>query len=518
MDASDVLTLMRRVADSKSALAHHENRAAFVDANALSTEQSDSLQKVKSELKSVVLELEKEMALKFQAEAALQHEREMLFSSKHAKVMQLRDTEIAELEAQRDTMAQWLRRGVTEAERLSSDLVAAAADLGVAREREGDARTVVEDLTVAGRFVSDELETISKTVSSLTESTLAIRDSLRGQDSSLAEYHEAIESSAKASSGHTSDRASLKSHARRLELIEAAVSCIAASVRRADHNLSKIQSAVYSGNAETIDPADDDGFDSEADAGPNSFPPRVAAEILPRIANLSSTSTQIEVQVKTFTSDQSRRERERMDEHLRHLTATRANNAKVREECEQQIFSDRVTINEMEQEREELLSFLREQQEATVDALELMCAPAAKRLESHSVKEQDLGAVDDYDLESNYSAFTRRTTRSVAAVSSTLPPPKKLTAVEQIYELITALNADAHGLEKSNAKWLDKVSSQEDDYASVKKLRHSYRDLESTKTLLSIEIREAEHRNKELKLSILDYSDMYGMSSSLGHS
>ena len=302
----------------------------------------------------------------------------------------------------------------------------------------------------------------------------------------------------------------LKNGARRLEVIEVAMSCLGAALRRAEHVSRKVQAAINTGNPTQIDPEIDDGFDSESDAPSSTFPPKVAIPGQESARRVAAYVEGIAERFRRYTADEDAREEQQAKSHMSKVAAERAAVETIRNERDKVLYEERVATNELEQERESLLAFLRGQQERSAELMASLLGGAARSGHESPIAALRLDdATSDGGASDNSFAFLRVMNKQLAAAEKNGRTPKRLTVVEQLQEQVRVLKEEIERTKRNTKKWEVKVSSQDSDYDSVKKLRASYRDMESKKILLDLDVRDLETLNKELKLFILQYSDSF---------
>ena len=390
-----------------------------------------------------------------EAEQALQREQRAAIAPEHAAAMLRREEEIRRIREEKEAMTEWLHRGVAEASRIAEqiDLLRDSQTQTVATEQ--DLKQDNDKLFAMEKQLQRELEEVKAKLVAVREH----RDILESESLHVSQVvgaaTEVISDVIKNKLTLEEETENLKLRMRDCEVIEIAVSCSAAAVRRTLHELERLYASTSRGE-HVEDSDDDEDYDSGDDgAGGTVFPP---AQLASSRANVARCDTLLETLwscLSRFGSDQSVREIQKRRNH-------------------------QDLVKEMQTELQDL----------------------KERSDFHIKQQID----ENRRREPLLRRYIQLRNERTAAVASELAGSTGPVPVEQ-FNLLRELEKENDGIaEQRDATFAEfkqyksRADSVEADYRAVKEMKRLYRELETQKTMLSHEIRSAEQENKSMKL------------------
>jgi 5-bromo-4-chloroindolyl phosphate hydrolysis protein len=409
----------------------------------------------------------------------------------HLLALDRRVEEEARLRAEVTEMKRFLMKGVSEAKRLAQ---LAETLKSTRQELQSTSVDLSEDLarlTDTKRALEIEIETTKGTAMQQVD----LRSELERNVSNLAigaqETIKDVESARKDASHLRMQLEEIQVALRRLEKVDQGADNLSAATRRAHHNLEKLLKNVQTGStsavaavpaarAIVIDESETErsDFDSEDDAEPSANAQVVSNAAKITISKSESVLTTLHSTLSRFESDEKQR-----------LLYSR-------------------------HQRAELF----DQMKAEVEDLKLRSDHHLQVLRQELLHREPLLARYTEIRSQAMNHYLEKVEKSLATTEKQQPGNRSPTKeqqqqqpvhTQQNFSLIAYLDhenaeleAERTALEERQARLADKCQTRSVDYEAVRSLRHAYRDLETKKTLLAIDLRTAEEENKNLKSTL----------------
>eukprot|EP00758_Cryptobia_borreli_P002931 Tbor_TRINITY_DN3399_c0_g1::TRINITY_DN3399_c0_g1_i1::g.23538::m.23538 len=529
MSLEDTLSSLDDIADVSEADSSSNNKERLSSLSSNFKEKSTSLSSNTSDqyhegrledsgidkrLQKATLELEKEAAMRSEAEAELQQQRKLIMSPEDLKALQELESAIEQIKEEKDTMRNTLMTTVKDAKLITQELKNVRDELE-------DIKLDKENITRMNNNITAAYEKLSREVNSKIEERTRLsdeRDEIIRHITRCCERIKQLNQNTAEACDKIAEigriKLELTNSFRRVEVIELAMSCLSASLRRAQHITEKVERAISEGRSDIINPNYDDGYDSEEDAQDTNCPVQQFAIAEPIFKSLRARCKSIAKDMSRFSIDEAEREERAAQDHMARVAAMKSSMEEVRSDLENKMAIERTNINDIQHQREKFLALLKdmEQKAKTLDLsgqvtqktsqIEFGTSPACDNV---SLADTNQNFLSVRSIPSNCEVSEK----TVKSILSSRDSPDNQTVLEKLDTAINLLKVDKAVIEENTSKWKNKVNNQLEDFSSVKRLKRAYRDLESTKMILGISIREMEERNRELKLGILNYTDNY---------
>ena len=403
----------------------------------------------------------------------------------HQEALRRREDEIRMVKQECATMTEYLRRGVEEATRATAAVSELSEQYRIKHEAVNELaedrarlREIVHELSVQIEETKGSLAKLSEQKEYFESHKLRNEHfSITAQDL-LSLSHENV-----AKLSREAER--LRNQARTYETIERATECLAAAARRCAHAISLIQRNVSLGGKQwfdhewaemVMDPTkaieeyyndeeSDDGYDSGEDADPTMYPPAVAVSVCSKAGEAESMLLSLWTMLHRFEFDEAQRQTVARLRHNELLEEMRRDLQETVERCSYHIRS----LEETRAHREPLLV-------------------RYSQVRAHALQQSQKQLLQCNDSSSS---------EDILRAATSMEEPFSL--LDYLRQENDVLSKEHNVLFSENMKLHRKTSSMESDYQSVRELKHTYRELEMRKTLLSCEIRERESENKVLK-------------------
>jgi 5-bromo-4-chloroindolyl phosphate hydrolysis protein len=406
----------------------------------------------------------------------------------HLLALDRRVEEEARLRAEVTEMKRFLMKGVSEAKRLAQ---LAETLKSTRQELQGTSVDLSEDLarlTDTKRALEIEIETTKGTAMQQVD----LRSELERNVSNLAigaqETIKDVESARKDASHLRMQLEEIQVALRRLEKVDQGADNLSAATRRTHHNLEKLLKNVQTGStsavaavpaarAIVIDESETErsDFDSEDDAEPSANAQVVSNAAKITISKSESVLTTLHSTLSRFESDEKQR-----------LLYSRHQRAELFDQM-------KAEVEDLKLRSDHHLQVLRQELLHREPLLARYTEIRAQAMHHYLEKVEKSLA----------------TTKQQPGNRSPTKEEQQQPVLQQNFSLLAYLDhenaeleAECTALKERQARLADKCQTRSVDYEAVRSLRHAYRDLETKKTLLAIDLRTAEEENKNLKSTL----------------
>jgi hypothetical protein len=392
-----------------------------------------------------------------EAEQTLEREQRAAVPPEHAASMLRRDEEIQRIRDEKAAMTEWLQRGVAEADRIAQQIELLAEAQAQAVATAEDLRKENAQLVIMERRLAGEFQEASAKLISVREHRDILLSEAQHVSNVVGTTTNVISEVVQNKQTLEDETEKVKLRMRDCEVVEIAVSCLAAGVRRTLHELEILNNKATVGE-HVEDSDEDEDFDSGDDeTGGSVFPPAQLTASRAHISRCDALLATMASCLNRFGADQSLRELQKRRNHQELLREMKAELQDLRDRSDYHIKK----LIEESRRREPLLR----------QYLELR----NERMAKHSAQ-----------LASG---------TGVVSVE-----PFNLLAILEQENAELQTQRDERLAEYKDYK--TRADSAEADYRSVKEMKRLYRELETQKTMLSHEVRSAEQDNKARKLQL----------------
>lgn len=420
----------------------------------------------------------------------------------HLFALDRRTEEETRLRTEVEEMKRFLTRGVSEAKRLAQ-----LAETLRATQHELE-ETVVELSGDQGRLMETkraleiEIETTKGTALQQTD----LRSELERKVSNLAiganETIEDVQSARKESAHLRKQIEEIHIALRRMEKVEKGSDNLSAATRRCHHNLERLLKNVKNGSTSSVgaspsvqqsSPIDESetersDYDSEEDAEPSANAQVVCNAAKITISKCDSLLTTIHSTLSRFESDEKQR-----------LIQSRYQRAELLEQMRAEVVDLKLrSDHHLQSLKQELLHrepLLARYTEIRAQAMEHYLAMA----EEQQRAQNNSGGNRSPPKSLSPTKVGEQPAPAESAEQRNARLQKPFSLLEYLAQENKELETQKRALEEKNSKLVSKCDTRAVDYEAVRNLRHTYRDLESKRTLLSLDLRSAEEENKNLK-------------------
>lgn len=408
----------------------------------------------------------------------------------HLLALDRRVEEEARLKAEVTEMKRFLMKGVSEAKRLSqlSETLKATR-----QELQGTAVDLSDDLsrlTDTKRALEIEIETTKGTSMQQVDLRSELERNVGQLATGAQETIKDVESARKDASYLRVQLEEIQVALRRLEKVDQGADNLSAATRRAHHTLEKLLKNVQTGStsavaaapaARTIDESETErsDFDSEDDAEPSANAQVVSNAAKITISKSESVLSTIHSTLSRFESDEKQRLLYSRHQRADLLDQMKAEVEDLRLRSEHHLQS----LKQALLHREPLLA---RYTEIRAQAMQHYLEKVEKSLATEKQQQQQSGS--------------RSPTKEQQQQKPV--PQQHFSLLDYLDHENAELEIERAALEERQARLTEKCQTRSVDYEAVRSLRHAYRDLETKKTLLSIDLRTAEEENKSLKSTL----------------
>lgn len=389
----------------------------------------------------------------------------------HIAAMGRRDEESRRLREELAEMKYYLAKGVSEAKRLAN----VAETLRSSKDQVEESRHTLQDdhqrLVDTKRALEIEIETSKGATARQVESKMDVESKVQRMVSGAQEIINEADSRRQEAAYLRAQVEELNILLRKMERVDHGADNLSAATRRALHQLTKLQKNVATGaspanpsyilsefsNAENTENSD---YDSADDAEPSAN-----AQVVCNAGR--ATISKCESVLATLHSTLSRFE----GEERNRLLASRRQRAEL--------------VEQMKSEQMDL-----------------------KARSDHHLQTMKGELVHREPLLARYSevraaAMNRNQDKVLSETfDGTVPLERPFNLIEFLQQENKALQDERQQLCEQQQKLASKCDKRQNDYNAVRELRHTYRDLEAKRTMLSIDLRTEEEENKKLKMTM----------------
>jgi hypothetical protein len=254
-------------------------------------------------------------------------------------------------------MLEWLQRGVSEAQRITMQVEQLKANNETVRATEAELSRDERRLKQMQERMQLEIDESKTKIGKMKETIAALEEHAEHQGSLTSVTEDILRSALSDVDRLSADAEQLRVRARDVETIEVAVSCLAASARRAEHNLSLIHNAVLRGE----EPKDDDGYDSEEEADSTNATTVVMSSTKARLGRCDALLLTTWSALKTFELDQRVRTQREMKNFAATLAKSKAELEELRLQLRKEMEQNQI---ETDQRVQQLRGFIAMREEA----------------------------------------------------------------------------------------------------------------------------------------------------------